>query len=149
MSYQLTGTDHPPRGSSSHTSTILTPIDHPPFHSPCSVITIDHQPSHSPCSVITPIDHQPSHSPRPVITPTDHPPFHSPCSVVKGTYTLWITFYFPALIHIYTGTHHFYLTTSARLQNIPNGGSKGGAPGTRAPTSWPKFLHFHAVFGKN
>ena len=30
-----------------------------------------------------------------------------------------------------------------------SGGSKGGAQGTRAPTSGPKFLHFHAVFRKN
>ena len=31
-----------------------------------------------------------------------------------------------------------------------SGGSKGGgAQGTRAPTSGPKFLHFHVVFGKN
>ena len=26
---------------------------------------------------------------------------------------------------------------------------RGGARGTRAPPSGPKFLHFHAVFGKN
>ena len=29
------------------------------------------------------------------------------------------------------------------------GGSKGGAPGTRAPPWGSKFFHFHAVFGKN
>ena len=28
------------------------------------------------------------------------------------------------------------------------GGSKGGAPGTRAPPGGSKFFHFHAVFGK-
>ena len=30
-----------------------------------------------------------------------------------------------------------------------SGGSKGGAQGTRAPTSVPKFFYFHAVFAKN
>ena len=35
-------------------------------------------------------------------------------------------------------------------QTVASGGSRvGGAPGTSAPPSRPKFLHFHAVFGRN
>ena len=41
-------------------------------------------------------------------------------------------------------SHHFY----HKVTHMPSGGSKGGARDV-CPPSGPKFLHFHAVFGKN